>query len=181
MEDKKLAYLMTKQVASGGYLGAVLVCDTKGFPLEFRYTEPIIPTKIQKVLYGNNLEKYLKVDVIIDSLLKVLSSAYDLLIVSDETLLEYKDAKSIVKLSVAQNPILSGNDKVQKVSDNEVLLRTDLNENPIRLLFPPKFKCEGPEFDSVTSTLIEMGKIIDITEPLTRVHKSVDLICKREI
>lgn len=181
MEDKKLAYMMTKQVASGGYMGAVLVCDTKGFPLEFRYTEPIIPTKIQKVLYGNNLEKYLKVDVIIDSLLKVLSSNYDLLLVSDETLLEYKDAKNIVKIAPAQNPILSGNDKIQKVEENEALLRIDLSENPIRLIFKPHFKCEGAEFDAITSTLLEMGKNVDITEPLTRVNKSVDLICKREI
>jgi len=112
MEGRKIAYLITKQVASGGFLGAVLVCDTKGFPLEFRYTEPIIPTKIQKVLYGNNLEKYLKVDVILDSLLKVLSSSYDMLVVSDDVLLQYKEIKNIFKMSPAQNPLLSKEDKI---------------------------------------------------------------------
>lgn len=181
MEDKKLAYLITRQVQSGGILGAVLICDTKGFPLEFRYTEPIIPTKIQKVLYGNNLEKYLKVDVILDSLLKVLSNNYDYLIVGDESLLDYKDAKSILKVSSAQNPLLSGNDKIQKTSDNECLLRIKLSESPIRLTFPNKFKCEGPEFESITASLLEMGENIDILEPMSRVQKSVDLICKREI
>lgn len=181
MEDKKLAYLITRQAPSGGILGAVLVCDTKGFPLEFRYTEPIIPTKIQKVLYGNNLEKYLKVDVILDSLLKVLSNNYDYLIVSDESLLDYKDAKIIFKIASAQNPLLSGNDKVQITNDNECLLRTKLAESPIRLTFPKKFKCEGSEFEGITASLIEMGENIDISEPMGRVQKSVDLICKREI
>lgn len=181
MEERKLAYLITKQVQSGGILGAVLICDTKGFPLEFRYTEPIIPTKIQKILYGNNLEKYLKVDVILDSLLKVVANSFDYLIVSDESLLEYKDAKSIFKVSVTQNPLLSGNDKIQKTGDNECLIRIKLSESPLRLSFPKKFKCEGPEFDDITATLLEMGESIDILEPMGRVQKSVDLICKREI
>ena len=181
MEDKKLAYLITRQVQTGGILGAVLICDTNGFPLEFRYTEPIIPTKIQKVLYGNNLEKYLKTDVILDSLLKVLSNNFDHLIVGDDSLLDYKDAKSIFKVASTQNPLLSGNDKVQVTSDNECLLRIKLAENPIRLTFPRKFKCEGPEFESITATMLEMGENIDILEPMSRVQKSVDLICKREI
>ncbi len=181
MESKKLAYLITKQIASGGFLGAILICDEKGFPMEFRYTEPIIPTKIQKVLYGNNLEKYLKVDVILDSLLKVLSSNYDLLIVSDEVLLEYKETKNILKMSLTQNPILSKEDKIQKISNNECLIRIPLCEQPIKLLFQKDFQCEGATFDSIVSSLLEMGESVDILEPLSRVQKSIDLICKREI
>lgn len=179
--DKKLAYLITKQVASGGFLGAILICDTKGFPIEFRYTEPIVPTKIQKVLYGNNLEKYLKVDVILDSLLKVLSSNYDMLIVSDEVLLEYKETQNILKMTPAQNPLLSKEDKIQKINSNEVLIRIPLVESPIRLLFQKDFKCEGEPFEGIAAALLEMGESIDILEPLSRVQKSIDLICKREI
>jgi len=181
MENKKLAYLITKQIASGGFLGAVLICDEKGFPLEFRYTEPIIPTKIQKVLYGNNLEKYLKVDVILDSLLKVLSSNFDILIVSDDILLEYKETQNILKMSSTQNPILSKEDKIQKVNTNECLIRIPLSEQPIRLLFPKNFNCEGEPFDTISSTLLAVGENVDILEPLSRIQKSLDLICKREI
>lgn len=181
MEDKKLAYLITKQLQSGSILGAILICDTKGFPLEFRYTEPINPTKIQRVLYGNNLDKYLKVDVILDSLLKVLSTNYDFLLVSDEVLLEYKDAKSLFKIQTTQNPILAGNDKIQITNDNECLLRTAIAEMPLRLTFPKKFKCEGQEFDNITKSLVAIGENFDIWEPMNRVQKSVDLICKREI
>jgi len=181
MESKKLAYLITKQISSGGFLGAILICDTKGFPLEFRYTEPIIPTKIQKALYGNNLEKYIKVDVILDSLLKVLSSNYDMLIASDEVLLEYKETKNILKMSITQNPILSKEDKIQKINTNECLIRIPLCEQPIRLLFQKDFDCTGEPFESMVSALLEMGENIDILEPLSRVQKSIDLICKREI
>lgn len=181
MKDKKLAYLSTRQMPSGGIMGAVLVCDGKGFPLEFRYTEPIVPTKIQKLLYGGNLEKYLKVDVILDSLLKVISSNYDMILVNDEVLLEYKDAKDIAKIAVVPNPILGGNDKIQITGDNECLIRIPLVENPIKIFFPKNCNCEGEQFDRITSTLISAGENLDILEPLARVQKSIDLICKREI
>lgn len=181
MDDKKLAYLSTRQMPSGGIMGAILVCDGKGFPLEFRYTEPIVPTKIQKLLYGGNLERYLKVDVILDSLMKVISSNYDILLVNDEVLLEYKDAKDIVKIALGQNPILSGNDKIQIVGDHECLLRTPLLENPIKLTFHKDVGCEGEKFDRITSALLSIGDGLDILEPLARVQKSIDLICKREI
>ena len=123
MEEIKLAYLYVKQTIAGGYLGGVLVCDTKGFPLEFRYTEPIFPTKIQKVLYGHNLDKYLKVDVLLDSLLKVLGTKYDVLIVNDSKLLE--SDTPIIQMEIGQNPILSGNEWVWKsiiISENLELL-----------------------------------------------------------
>ena len=44
----KLAYFMAvKEGAS--YLGGLLVTDTSGIPLDFRYTEPITPTRLQSI------------------------------------------------------------------------------------------------------------------------------------
>ena len=59
-EILKIGYVVTTST-NLGYLGAILVSDEKGFPLEFQYTDPILPTKLQKVLYGNSLEKYREV------------------------------------------------------------------------------------------------------------------------
>lgn len=181
MENKRIAFVTMKNVASGGSLGGVLVTDGRGFPIEFRYTEPIIPTKIQKVLYGGGIEKYIKVDVILDSLLKVLSSNYDLLIVDDETLLAYKEIKDIVKLSIAKAPSLSSPGQTQKISDSECLLQIALSQEPIRVQLPAGSKCEGERFEIIKQLLTQVGENIDIVEPLDRVRKSVDLVCKREI
>ena len=41
----------------GGYLGAILITDTRGVPIEFRCTYPIKPTLIQKPLYGESFWK----------------------------------------------------------------------------------------------------------------------------
>ena len=50
-ENVKLAYGIAYSSSAKGYLGAILITDFKGFPLEFKYTDPIVPTKIQQILY----------------------------------------------------------------------------------------------------------------------------------
>ena len=77
----KLAYFMAvKEGAS--YLGGLLVTDTSGIPLDFRYTEPITPTRLQSILYGKSLEPHLKEEVIQKTLLKELKTPPDLFILS---------------------------------------------------------------------------------------------------
>ena len=77
----KLAYFMAvKEGAS--YLGGLLVTDPSGIPLDFRYTEPITPTRLQGILYGKSLEPHLKEEVIQKTLLKELKTAPDLFILS---------------------------------------------------------------------------------------------------
>lgn len=182
VDNVKLAYGIAYSSSSKGYLGAILITDYKGFPLEFRYTDPIVPTKIQQVLYGEGLEKYLKIDVITDSLVKALSNDISVLFIEDEDLLAYKDAKiPIVRLSSTKASPLSAAGDFQKVKKNEVILQTSHAKHPVRLLFKENFECEGPVFDSIVSMLVEAGHFMDVDEPLTRVQKTLDLICNQEI
>jgi hypothetical protein len=41
------------------HIGAILVTDQIGVPLEFKYTEPVVATKLHRILYGTVLEKYM--------------------------------------------------------------------------------------------------------------------------
>lgn len=181
-ENAKLAYGIAYSSASKGYLGAILITDYKGFPLEFRYTDPIVPTKIQQVLYGEGLEKYLKIDVITDSLVKALSGDISVLFVQDEDLLEYKGREMpIVRLSPTKIAPLSGAGDFQKIKNNEILLQTSHAQNPVRLLFREDFKCEGPEFESIIDKLIKAGDFMDVEEPLIRVQKTLELVCEQKL
>lgn len=182
LQQIKLAYGATISSGSKGYVGAVLVTDYKGFPLEFRYTDPIVPTKIQQVLYGKGLEKYLKIDVITDNLMKVVSNDISLFIVQDEDLLEYNaENKIIVRVSSTKAPPLSQPGDIMSVKKSEYLLQTSVSGNPVRLQFNSRFNCEGEEFAIVLKILTEVGSYIDIEEPLTRVYKTLELICNQEI
>lgn len=177
-ENIKLAYGVAYSSSSNGYLGAVLITDYKGFPLEFRHTDPIVPTKIQQVLYGQGLDKYVKVDVILDSLIKVLSSRINILLVQDEDLLEYQtDNSIIIRVSSTKSPPLSNPGELSKVKNSEYLLQVSHSNNPVRLQFSSHFNCESEEFDSIIETLTEAGRYMDIDEPLNRVYKTLELVC----
>jgi hypothetical protein len=181
-ENIKLSYGAAFSSNSNGYLGAILITDYKGFPLEFRYTDPIMPTKIQQVLYGEGLEKYIKLDVILDSLLKIVSNRVNVLLVQDEDLLQYKaDNISIIRISSTKSAPLSGLGDISKVKNSEYLLQTSHTNNPVRLQFNPHFNCEGEEFTSIISFLTEAGTFMDIDEPLNRVYKTLELVCSKEV
>lgn len=177
-EDIKLAYAV---LSSNNYMGSVLITDYKGFPLEYRYSDPITPTKIQQVLYGEGLEKYIKVDVILESLIKVLSSHADILLVQDEDLLVYRhESFPIVRISQTKSTPIGEAGVLSTIKQGEYLLQTAHSQNPLRLKFPEYFDCESEAFVSVIDTLKTVGEYIDVYEPLERVSKSIDLICNQE-
>lgn len=180
-ENIKLAYGVVNSSNMGGYIGAALITDYKGFPLEFRYTDPIIPTKIQQVLYGEGLEKYVKVDVILDSLLKALSGKINLLLIQDDHLLEYKSEDLvIIRVSSTKTPPLSMPGEISNVKKSEYLLQISHANNPVRLQFNPHFNCESERFSQIIETLTEAGNFMDIDEPINRVYKTIELICSQE-
>ena len=180
--DIKLAYGAAFSSQGFGYIGALLITDYKGFPLEFRYTDPIVPTKIQQVLYGNGLEKYIKIDVILDSLIKAMSSSSKILLVQDEDLLNYKSEDLIIiRLSPTKVPPLSQVGEVSNVKKNEYLIQTSNASSPVRIQFADYFSCEGDKFNYAINALIESGSTMNIEEPLGRVYKTLDLISSQEI
>jgi hypothetical protein len=182
LENIKLAFGGTFTSSSDGYNGAVLITDFKGFPLEFRYTDPIIPTKIQQVLYGKGLERYIKIDVILDSLIKAMSSKTQLLIVQDEDMLDYKsDNIAIVRLSPTKTQPLPQQGELSQVKKCEYLLQTGHASSPVRLQFSQDYNCESEQFDNIVQMLKESGNFMDIDEPLARVYKTLELICSQDV
>ena len=47
-----------------GYFGGILVADEFGLPVEFRHTLPVRPTKLQRAIYGDALDRYVRAVVI---------------------------------------------------------------------------------------------------------------------
>ena len=178
----KLAYGVAYTSNVNGYIGAILITDYKGFPQEFRYTDPIVPTKIQQVLYGEGLEKYVKVDVVIDSLIKVLSNKIPILLVQDEDILEYKcDSTTIIRVSSTKLSPLPNIGDLSEVKKNEYLLQLSHANTPVRLQFSQDYNCEGEGFNSIIESLSEAGNFMDIYEPVDRVYKTLELICNQEV
>ena len=124
-ESLKLAYFVAMK-EGGSYLGGLLLTDTAGIPLDFRYTEPITPTKLQSVLYGKALEPHLKEEVIQKTLLKELKGTPDLFVLEASELAGGWSADTrcpALALQKTQEAPLSRVGEVFRASQREILLQ----------------------------------------------------------
>lgn len=176
----RLAYfLAVKEGAS--YLGGLLVTDASGIPLDFRYTEPITPTKLQSVLYGKALEPHLKEEVIQRTLLKELKTPPDVFVVPAADLAASAGAEvkcPMVAMQRSQEPALPRIGEIFRVSPREVLAQLAEGAAPLRVVFAAPQDLAGQ--DAVLQRLLQAGYHMDLTEPMERVAAALQSLVKGE-
>lgn len=162
-------------------MGGLMVVDCRGFPVEFKYSEPIQPTKVQSVLYGQVLESHVKLDVISDSLLKSVSQQFSILMTQDDNVLEHDFKSDLVigRLSTTKSPPLSDTGDFIKIKEREYLLQASPNTNPLRVQFARSKKIDEKKLTAALQALAKAGQTMDIDEPMTRVYRALDLICQQ--
>jgi hypothetical protein len=84
------------------YVGAVLITNEHGVPVEFRCTYPIRPTPIQKPLYGDALEPHIGVELCGRPLLASLDHSPSILLVDRDFLLDLQPLSSCPIVLVAR-------------------------------------------------------------------------------
>ena len=176
----KLAYFMAvKEGAS--YLGGLLVTDTSGIPLDFRYTEPITPTRLQSILYGKSLEPHLKEEVIQKTLLKELKTPPDLFILSATELAGgwTGDAKyPVLALQKSQEAPLAKVGDAFRAGPRDLLLQLAEGAAPLRVMFAASVDSVAQE--QAVLKLLEAGYHMDLTEPLERVTAALQSLVVKE-
>lgn len=168
-ESPRLAYFVAMK-EGGSYLGGLLLTDASGIPLDFRYTEPITPTKLQSVLYGKALEPHLKEEVIQKTLLKELKGTPDLFILQPTELAGGWNADTrcpALAVQKTQEAPLSRAGEVFRVSQREVLVQINEGAAPLRVIFANSV--DLPAQDEAALKLLEAGYHMDLAEPLERV------------
>lgn len=182
--DLKIGYLMVSSPVPNVFLGGLMVTDGRGLPVEFRYTEPIQPTKIQQVLYGQVLSAYIKREVILETLLKNIESKFKCLLVEDEHLVDYPTkGYSIVRIAVTKSTPIGAVGKTQTIAPGELLLQVTAEGSPIRVHLGKGAPAEGEgasgdKSAELTALLLEAGEGMDIAEPLKRIEKALEIICQ---
>lgn len=174
-----IGYVVAQAVAENVFMGAILITDCYGMPAEFRYTEPVRATKIQKILYGDVLEKYILCDVIAANLTEKLEQKPEIMVVSDYRLLTAFEGKSAraVELLQTRVPPLKEYGATQDVSPGEFLVQLSETGSPVRGRFlsvggaPDTAK----QSESVRS-LSAAGKTMEILEPLVRVQGALQML-----
>jgi hypothetical protein len=166
-DELRLAYYVAiKEGAS--YLGGLLMTNALGIPTDFRYTEPITPTKLQSVLYGKALEPHLKGDVIQKALLKEIKSPPDLMFVQTSDLAVDFAAANCPVLSVqrSQEPPLKETGAFTRTSSRELLVQVGDGGHPLKVIFPQGAKEAVQE--SALAKVVKAGYQMDVVEPMER-------------
>ena len=175
----KLAYFVAMKEGAS-YLGGLLLTDTSGIPLDFRYTEPITPTKLQAVLYGKALEPHLKEEVIQKTLLKELKAAPDLFIVPPAEMAGgwHGEARCpALAVQKTQEPPLARVGETFRVSPREVLLQAGEGASPLRVIFAQSV--DLPTQELALGKLLEAAYQMDPVEPLDRVSAALQTLVKQ--
>lgn len=208
VDDLTLAYLrlatpkMDSDVQT--YVGGLMVVDYRGMPLAFHYTEPIQPNRIQQILYGQSLSRYIRQEVMLGALLKGLNAQYDCVVVDDDHLLTPEVVKRVnapvVRVSEPQSASRLGDAGTiapQNGSESDFLVQPTPEANPIRVqtvaqpgkqMEPtPALPVEAGEANAATASVIpaEVANVIaplaaamDVAEPIRRIDKALEEICR---
>jgi hypothetical protein len=158
------------------HMGAVLVTNQIGVPLEFKYTEPVVATKLHKILYGSVLEKYLHETVIRDKLGSEIRTVPNYFITSydeKEFLGSIGDKEMVAVQKYALPPgELSG--PFSRIRDREAVI--ELEDDPVFLRLAFSTANETVQHE-IAAWLQEIARTMDLLEPLDRITSALTSIC----
>ncbi|HEY3331293.1 MAG TPA: hypothetical protein VGK19_14790 [Capsulimonadaceae bacterium] len=180
-----VGYLVSMAISDNVFMGGAMVTDAFGLPMEFRYTEPVKATKLQRVLYGEVLEKYIQTDVILANILDNLEQKPPVFIVSDPQFLPAVEAKgrAAIWLGESRAAPLAEVGATTTVAEDEVLVQLTSTGSPVRVRFsvsPARPDSSGISRASrqaeLLKVLVDAGKSMDVLEPMRRVDKALKML-----
>lgn len=179
MKELKVGYISSYLLEDELYIGGIMLTDNNGIPLEFKYTEPIRPTKIQKILYGNALEKYIKKEIVFLNLLSSLTMKPDLLITVEADLLEFKDSVTypVICLEETSLPPLNEVGIVQDINQNEFVFQVSPSGSPIRIKL---IDANNEAKKKIQALILELESSMNLIEPISRVEGALKVLCQEK-
>ena len=170
-------FLVVRADDGGTYVGGLMVTDPSGLPVDFRYTDPVTPTRLQRALYGAALDRYLRTEVVLRTLLEALESRPTLLLVDDPELLDEPiDGCPVAHVAQSGLEPLGAPGTRSPQGPGSLLLQAADGARPLRVSLPG----EGGEEDVVCDALVALGRRMDPLEPARRVGDALDVIVAEE-
>lgn len=156
--DGHLGFLEIVEPRDGVYIGGMLITGTRGRPLEFQCTTPVVPNATQKTLYGPTLRPFVIGELIGKTLFDKVGVKPKLLLVSDADAL---DVRTQVSCPVAR--VVAGDSRDVDLSDE-----TLLEVGGAYLAFHRQY---SPDREAVEQFAFD--EYIDLSEPPGRVRDAL--------
>lgn len=176
MANPTPGYLVTL-FEGGAYFGGVMITNDRGLPLDFKYTDPVMPTKAQRIIYGSVLEQYIRNHVIIGAITQKLELNPSFFVVSQHQIYDIEEAHDMPLISVNRTQFASLGEKgtVSRAKENECLLQPfNDSPHPLRILFG---NMPIDRQEALLKDLIYLTKHMDLVEPLERLETAVKSLC----
>src|SRR5436190_8478216 len=137
-----------KTEVDDGFIGAMMVTETHGFPLEFRATTPVKPTAVQRVLYGASLEEFVSIELVGRRLLKDCQRKPPIVLVPKATLLGLTDSSVLViavrrageaiqvESSESSANTLGTGGRMSSATFQPIVYDSDANDSDVQLVIP---------------------------------------------
>jgi len=163
------------------FRGAALITDSRGIPADFRYTEPVRPTKLERILYGNALDIYLREDIILDNLLGAVQTKPAIWILSDEELIEpiqrISKLPALVIATSARSPLDQSGQCEPTGEPGIFMLQADNISAPLRLTVSQENVAKISQFAELLTAAAEG---MELTEPFTRITRALEAVAETE-
>lgn len=158
------AYLSIEKKSDETFIGGLIVSDSYGIPVEFKYTEPIKPTHLQKILYGKSIEKYLMVDILCKKLVLSIQEKPRFILVQDFSLLQTPSKVPMIFIESIKKETASEEEKDDR-------FRTELIGKELKISFVGNLTADEYQW------LGTIAKEIDILEPFGRLREALNYVC----
>ena len=178
-DDTHLLFIAAQKFESGKAIrGAFLLTDGDTKPLEFRCTNPIRPTSLQTVLYGQMLDNHLMVELIGLPLVNSLKQPPALILVQDSALLGLRQKVDSPVLQIAKETAIAIGDNNGDESRIAMLSSASGKFDPVVLMAQKDF---SQDIAVGTPVLKKVFNRFDLLEPFQRVITALEQVHQQKI
>lgn len=154
-----------------------MLTDVETKPLEFRCTNPIRPTQLQRMLYGDILEQYILVELIGQPLVKTVKDEPNLILVSDFSFLDLRTKINIPVVQITKEEQINVSSNGSETSF-QMLNSSSGKFDPIVIRTHNKF---SDDKNKAKEILTEIFNSYDLIEPFSRVSIALEQVHTQKI
>ena len=176
-KGKQLLGYITIDEKDNYFCGAALVTDSRGIPVDFRYTEPVRPTRLERILYGGALDIYLREEVILENLSGAVEAKPSLWITNDPSLI--RPIEKISRLSTlcmeksSHSPLDQTGTSEPQPEKGVFLLQADGISSPLRITLSDESLSKSA---SIFPNLVAAAEEMELMEPFSRIGKAMEAV-----
>ncbi len=177
--DSQLAFFAVRRTHDEqGYIGAILVTDSRGIPAEFRCTHPVKPSSVQRALYGGNLESYISIDLCGKPLVGSLTSKPLVCLVESAELVSLRDIVDLPILHAQRSAnVLVEAHGMDKENGLRVIDMPSPNAEPLTIICHPDWT---QDLGIAKVALERASHHVDLLEPFERISTSLTILAERD-